>query len=90
MSSQNKTQTEIPSNLKGIYQSLKEIDKILSSPRQSLDMLVNGDTPVNALATGEEMSSDTVLSLEHFVSVIESIYRSSNQISRYTNKLIGN
>jgi len=90
MSDQKEAVMEIPKNLKGIYQQLQEIDEVLLSPKQSLDILVNGDKPVAAGNPETDSKSGTMPSMENLVTVIESIRRKSSEISRHTNRLVGN
>lgn len=87
--SEIEAKTEVPRHLKGIYQTLKEIDDILLSPTQSLDILVNGEHPVTE--TGQKaIEGGTTPSMENLVSVVTSINRSANRISKFTNRLVGN
>jgi len=82
--------TETPRNLKGIFQQLKEIDEVLVSPEQSLDILVNGDHPVNA-SSGKDLDiSGSAPSMENLVTIVDAIARKSGSISKNTNRLVGN
>lgn len=92
MSEQN-TQKEAPAhNLKAILQELQEIDEVLASPENALDKLANGDHPVAVEASGakDNALSGSMPSMENLISIVTSIRRKSQNISKNTNRLVGN
>ena len=75
-------------NLKSLYSQMMEIHEILRGPEDTLDIVVNGDHPVEGNALKEQEKGR--VTLDTLSALLHNISKRSSGIAKLTNRLAGN